>query len=126
MLGKFNAMATVPVKDLNAAKKFYANTLGLEQIGAEGQEAVTYRTGGGTNLLVYRSQFAGSNRATAVTWNVDDVQALVRDLKSKGIAFEHYDMPGAKVDGDIYSFGDLHNAWFKDPDGNIHSLVNRS
>jgi catechol 2,3-dioxygenase-like lactoylglutathione lyase family enzyme len=126
MLGKYKTVATAAVKDLNAAKEFYANTLGLKQIGAEGAEAVEYQTGGGTMLLVYRSQYAGSNNATAVTWNVDDIQAVVRDLKAKGVVFERYDIPGAKVDGDIYSFGTLHNAWFKDPDGNIHSLVNRS
>ena len=126
MLGKYNAVATVAVKDLNAAKQFYANKLGLKQIGAEGEEAVEYQTGGGTKLLVYKSQYAGHNDATAVTWNVtDDIQGVVRDLKSKGITFEHYDIPGAKVEGDVYTFGDLHNAWFKDPDGNIHSLVNR-
>lgn len=126
MLGKFTSVATVAVKDLNAAKAFYATKLGLKQISAEGQEAATFQTGGCTTLLVYRSQYAGHNDATAVTWNVDKIQDVVRELKSNGIAFEHYDIPGAKVDGDIYSFGDLHNAWFKDPDGNIHALVNRS
>ena len=126
MLDKFNSVATAAVNDLDAAKRFYADKLGLQQIGAEGQEAVTYRTGGDTTLLVYRSQYAGHNNATAVTWNVDKIKDVVRDLKAKGVAFEHYDMPGAQVDGDIYSFGSLHNAWFKDPDGNIHSLVSRS
>jgi catechol 2,3-dioxygenase-like lactoylglutathione lyase family enzyme len=126
MFGEFHSVATVPVKDLSAAKQFYANKLGLKQIGAEGDQAVTYQTGGGTTLLVYRSSYAGHNDATAVTWNVTgNIQDVVRDLKSKGIAFEHYDMPGAKLEGDVYTFGDLHNAWFKDPDGNIHSLVNR-
>ena len=126
MLGKFNSVATAAVKNLDAAKQFYADKLGLKQIGSEGQEAVTYKTGGDTTLLVYRSQYAGHNHATAVTWNVDNIQDVVRDLKAKGVTFEHYDMPGAQVDGDVYSFGTLHNAWFKDPDGNIHSLVNRS
>lgn len=126
MLGKYKTVATAAVKDLNAAKTFYADKLGLTQIGAEGQEAVTYRTGGDTTLLVYRSRYAGQNNATAVTWNVDNIQDLVRDLKTQGVAFERYDIPGAKVDGDVYSFGDLHNAWFKDPDGNIHSLVSRA
>ena len=126
MLGKFNAVATAAVRDIDAAKRFYADKLGLKQIGSEGKEAVTYQTGGDTTLLVYRSQYAGQNGATAVTWNVDDIQGVVRDLKAKGISFEHYDMPDAQLDGDVYSFGTLHNAWFKDPDGNIHSLVSRS
>ena len=126
MLGKYSAVATVAVKDLAASKQFYANKLGLKQVGAEGQEAVEYQTGGGTKLLIYRSQYAGHNDATGVTWTVtDNIRDVVRDLKSKGITFEHYDIPGAKLEGDVYTFGDLHNAWFKDPDGNIHSLVNR-
>jgi len=61
-----------------------------------------------------------------VTWNVDKIHDLVRDLKSKGVTFERYEIPDAKLEGDVYSFGDLHNAWFKDLDGNIHALVNRS
>jgi len=126
MLSNYATVATVAVKDLNAAKQFYANKLGLKQIGAEGQEAVTFQTGVGTTLLVYRSQYAGHNHATAVTWNVDKIRDLVRELKSNGITFERYEIPGAKVADDIYSFGDLHNAWFKDPDGNVHALVNRS
>jgi catechol 2,3-dioxygenase-like lactoylglutathione lyase family enzyme len=126
MLSNFRSVATAAVKDLDAAKRFYADKLGLKQIGSEGQEAVTYKTAGDTTLLVYRSQYAGQNGATAVTWNVDNIQDVVRDLKSKGVTFEHYDIPGAKLDGDVYSFGTLHNAWFKDPDGNIHSLVSRS
>jgi len=126
MLGNYNAVATVSVRDLDRAKEFYAKKLGLEQIGAQGQEAVVYRTGGDTTLLVYRSRFAGHNNATAVTWNVDKIHDLVRDLKSKGVTFERYEIPDAKLEGDVYSFGDLHNAWFKDLDGNIHALVNRS
>jgi len=126
MLGKYHAIATAAVRNLDAAKQFYADTLGLRQIGAEGEEAVTYKTGGDTTLLVYRSQYAGQNGATCVTWNVDNIQDVVRELEGKGVAFEHYDMPGAQLDGNVYSFGTLHNAWFKDPDGNIHALVSRS
>jgi len=74
-------------------------------------------------LLVYTSQFAGSNKATAVTWNVDDVEAIARALKGKGVAFEHYDMPGMKLKGDVHVAANMKAAWFKDPDGNIHAIV---
>jgi catechol 2,3-dioxygenase-like lactoylglutathione lyase family enzyme len=124
MLGDNQAVATVAVRDLDAAKKFYADILGLKQVGAEGQEAAVYKTGAGT-LIVYRSQFAGTNQATSVTWNVGQgIDALVRDLKARGVAFEHYDMPGMKREGEIHSAGNTRAAWFKDPDGNIHGLVN--
>ena len=126
MLGKQTAIPTVAVRNLAAAKKFYEGTLGLKQIDAEGDEVVVYESGG-SRINVYRSQFAGTNKATAVTWTVDDVEGEVRTLKSKGVAFEHYEMPGLKVQGDLHVTDneDMKVAWFKDPDGNIFSIVNR-
>jgi catechol 2,3-dioxygenase-like lactoylglutathione lyase family enzyme len=126
MLGNQDAVATVAVKNLSAAKKFYEGVLGLKQIDAEGEEVVVYQTGS-SRLNVYRSQFAGTNKATAVTWAVDDVEDEVRSLKSKGVSFEHYDMPGLKVEGDVHvAAGEgIKVAWFKDPDGNILNIVNR-
>jgi catechol 2,3-dioxygenase-like lactoylglutathione lyase family enzyme len=125
MLNDSNAIATVAVRDLEVAAQFYRDTLGLRQVDAEGDEAITLRTGN-TTINVYRSQHAGSNKATAVTWPVgDDLEGVVNDLKSKGVVFEHYDMPNSTRKGDIHVFGDLKVAWFKDPDGNIHNVVNR-
>ena len=125
MLSKYDAIPTVAVKNLAAAKKFYEGTLGLKQIDAEGDEVAVYQNGD-TRLNVYRSQFAGTNKATAVTWAVDDVEREVSELKSKGVAFEHYDMPELKLQGDVHvaKDADMKVAWFKDPDGNIFSIVN--
>jgi catechol 2,3-dioxygenase-like lactoylglutathione lyase family enzyme len=118
-----NAMATVAVKDMKAARAFYEGTLGLERVHEEGDQAVEYKTGD-ASLLVYVSEFAGSNRATAVTWQIaSGIEELVRALKEKGVRFEHYDMPGVTRTGDIHVAGTLKNAWFKDPEGNIHALV---
>ena len=123
MLGDRDATATVAVKDLDVAKEFYQNTLGLKQVGAEGSEAIVYRSGTST-LLVYESQYAGTNKATAVTWSVgDDVTGVVQALKAKGVTFEHYDLPGTTRQGDVHDAGSLKAAWFKDPDGNIHAIV---
>jgi catechol 2,3-dioxygenase-like lactoylglutathione lyase family enzyme len=126
MLSKYDAIPTVAVKNLAAAKKFYEGTLGLKPVDAEGEEVIVYQNGD-SRLNVYRSQFAGTNKATAVTWTVDDVEGEVRELKSKGVAFEHYDMPELKLQGDVHvaQDADLKVAWFKDPDGNIFSIVNR-
>src|SRR6478736_5525731 len=114
-------MATVAVKDLATARRFYEDKLGLKTIQSEGPTTVTYRTGG-SSLLVYASQFAGTNQATSATWSVGGAfDEIVRSLQSKGVAFEHYDgLPGVTRDGDIHRVGDLKLAWFKDPDGNIH------
>lgn len=125
MLGDTQAVATVAVRDLPAAKRFYGETLGLTQIAAAGEEAVTYAAGG-SKLMVYRSQHAGTNQATAVTWLVgEDVAKLTQLLRTQGVVFEHYDLPGMTRTGDLHEAGGTRAAWFKDPDGNIHGLVNR-
>lgn len=124
MLGNKDAVATVAVKNLAAAKQFYEGTLGLKQIDAEEDEVIVYGSGN-SRINVYRSQYAGTNKATALTWAVDDVEGEVRALKSKGVSFEHYDMPGMKREGDLHVGGDMKVAWFKDPDGNILNIINR-
>lgn len=125
MLADTTAVANLAVKDLKAAKRFYSETLGLPEIGKQADELAVYRSGNST-LNVYRSDFAGTNKATAVTWSVGDaLDELVHALKVKGVQFEHHDMPSATMDGDVHVFGDARVAWFKDPDGNILNLVNR-
>ena len=123
MLRDKDAVANLAVKDLKAARKFYEGTLELEPVGSEGDELVVYRSGKST-LNVYRSKEAGTNKATAVTWKVgDDVNAVVQALKAKGVTFEHYDMPGLTLKGDVHDGHGMKVAWFKDPDGNILNLV---
>ena len=125
MLGNTEAIATVAVSDLEAAARFYEDTLGLTRSHTEGEGAIEYETGN-AKLLVYQSQFAGTNQATGVTWVIaDGVDDAVRKLKAKGVRFEKYDLPETSHEGDVHVAGDLRIAWFKDPDGNIHSLVSR-
>jgi catechol 2,3-dioxygenase-like lactoylglutathione lyase family enzyme len=124
MLGKTAAIATVAVKDLDAAAKFYENTLGLRRGPNEMGQAIAFNSGD-TVVNVYRSSFAGTNKATAVTWAVDDVDNVVGGLKAKGVTFEHYDLPDTRREGDVHVSGHIRVAWFKDPDGNILSIVNR-
>ena len=115
-------MATVAVRDLDAAARFYEGILGLSRVDAN-SETITYSTGS-TTLLVYRSQFAGTNQATAATWPLgSELDAVVKALAAKGVKFEHYDMPEMHREGDVHVAGDMRVAWFKDPDGNIHSLI---
>jgi catechol 2,3-dioxygenase-like lactoylglutathione lyase family enzyme len=122
MIADKDAIATVAVKDLKAAKKFYGDTLGLKLTPVPEPEVLNYKSGNST-VLVYKSQFAGSNKATSVTWIVDDVEGTVKDLKAKGITFEHYDFPGMTRKGDVHIAGKSKAAWFKDPDGNILAVV---
>jgi len=124
MLGNIDAVPNLAVKDLAVARRFYEDTLGLSQVDAEGDEVVVYRSGS-TRINVYRSTFAGTNQATAVTWQVGaDIDRLAAALKAKGVRFEHYDMPDTKLEGDLHVMGDMKVAWFKDPDGNILNLIN--
>jgi len=122
MLSDNNAIATVAVKNLEESKKFYERTLGLTKV-MENDEVVAFKSGPSSTLFVYRSSFAGTNKATAVTFVAAEVDDLVRTLKSRGVTFEHYDLPKMTREGDIHVAGSMKAAWFKDPDGNIFSLV---
>ena len=122
MLSNRDAVANLAVKNVQAARKFYEGTLGLKQVDAEGSELIVFESGN-TKLNVYESKEAGTNKATAVTWAVDDVESEVNALKAKGVKFEHYDLPGLKRQGDVHIGRDIKVAWFKDPDGNILNIV---
>jgi len=123
MLGTADALATIAVKDIEAARKFYRETLGLKSLPSEESEVLSFKSGNSV-ILVYKSQYAGTNRATAATWIVDSgLEEVVKTLKTKGVVFEHYDMPDTTRKGDIHIAGKTRVAWLKDPDGNILSLV---
>ena len=124
MLGNIEAVATLAVKDLAAARKFYEGTLGLKPLDTQGEEAVTYKSGN-SRVIVYRSQYAGTNKATAANWMVGkDIEKIVAGLAERGVPFEHYDFPGVTMKGHVHVFeGDFKTAWFKDPDGNIIALM---
>ena len=125
MLGDFDANPTIAVRDLEAAAAFYEGVLGLARAAQQQRGALRYQCGG-TTLFVYVSQYAGTNQATAVTWNVDDVDALVRELRGRGATFEHYDdLPDTHREGDVHVGHGLRLAWLKDPDGNILALAGR-
>jgi hypothetical protein len=86
---------------------------------------VIFKSGNST-VYVYKSQYAGTNQATAMTWVVgEDIEGVMQQLKAKGITFEHYDMSGVTRDGDVHVAGDMKVAWFKDPDGNILNITSR-
>lgn len=125
MLSDSNAIAMIAVKDLGEARKFYENTLGLTVVDSQCEGVVAYRSGA-TVLNVYRSDYAGTNKATSVTFDAGtDVEETARTLKERGVSFEHYDMPDLQQQGDLYVNEAMKVAWFKDPDGNILSLVGR-
>ena len=115
--------AIVAVSDLDRARRFYADTLGLEPApDADQEEVLTFRTGP-TRLTVYKSEFAGTNKANAVVWAVgDDFDAIVAELKERGVTFEEYPELGMEITNGVHRAGDFKGVWLKDPDGNILHL----
>jgi extradiol dioxygenase family protein len=124
MLGDNDAIATIPVNDIDEARKFYQDTLGLMTGASRAPDVLTCKSGS-SSVLVYRSDHAGTNEATAATWAVDDVESVVSALKERGVRFEHYDLPDTRLEGDVHVSGSLKAAWFKDPSGNILAVVSR-
>lgn len=122
MLNQGTVVATIAVKDLAKAQEFYSEVLGLEELDQR-LGGVMYASGDG-KLFVYESEYAGTNKATAVSWQVSDIEPAIRDLKERGIEFEHYDnIPGMTREGDLHVMGNSKAVWFKDPDGNIMNVT---
>ncbi|AKU92552.1 VOC family protein [Vulgatibacter incomptus] len=123
MLAERDAIASLAVRDVKSAKAFYEGTLGLTRVADVGGGAVVYKAGH-TEIIVYQSEYAGTNKATALAWRVgNDFDAVMRWLGSRGVRFEHYDMPGLKREGDFHVADGRKMAWFKDPDGNIFHIT---
>ena len=119
MLKNHNSSAIVAVRDLDRARRFYGDLLGLE-LAEQGEEegVIVYRTGA-TNLVVYESEFAGTHRATAVVWGVaQELEEIAAELEAKGADFEHYPDIG-RLEGNVHVAGGARLVWLKDPDGNI-------
>ena len=114
------------VSDLDRAKRFYEDQLGLVPAEEEGEEqAVHYPCAHGTRILVYLSQEnAGMSPATLAGWLVDDLDQTMDELASRGVVFEQYDQPGLKTDQrGVFDSGRFRAAWIKDPDGNTMALT---
>ncbi len=120
MLADYAPVPTIAVADLARAREFYEGTLGFAPDDAS--DGVLYRSGSG-HFLVYPSAHAGTNRATAMSFQVPgaDFDPLVADLRGRGVEFDTFDLPpGASwVDGVADFGGGARGVWFTDPDGNI-------
>jgi predicted enzyme related to lactoylglutathione lyase len=119
MLNDSKVEANIPASDLRRARDFYADKMGLTPSEEFGDEALAYRTAGGTAFSIYRTEYAGQAAHTIAQWHVEDIESEVRDLKAKGVSFEVYDLPGVQWEGEIASMEGLGRAaWFKDSEGN--------
>ena len=122
MLKNATIVPYIPVADLSRARKFYEEKVGLtpKELYAGG---VIYECANGSWVFMYPSGGAGTSKASTAFWSVDDVEAEVAELKSRGVVFEEYDMPGIKTVNSIASGGGAKAAWFKDSEGNIMALI---
>jgi predicted enzyme related to lactoylglutathione lyase len=123
MINDSTVTANIPAPELNRARDFYADKLGLTPASEIEGIMLIYKTAGGTTFSVYQTEFAGQAGHTIAQWHVEDVAAEVRALQDKGVTFEQYDMPGVEWNSGVASMGDMGKAaWFKDSEGNILCL----
>jgi len=123
MLSSYTPVATLPTSDLSKARTFYQDTLGLS-VHRENPEGVSFSCGSG-EVFVYESAYAGTNKATAVAFDVPtaDFDAEVDALRAKGVEFMTFEMEGIDWNDGVASMGtDMRAVWFTDPDGNILNL----
>lgn len=114
----------IPVADMARARKFYEEKVGLKP-REEYAGGVIYECGKGSWAFMYRSPGAGTSKASAAFWAVDDVETEVAELKARGVVFEEYEMPGIKMVNSIATGGGAKTAWFKDTEGNILAVSQR-
>ena len=125
MLKEMDATAMLAVKDVATARSFYEGTLGFEPDAGAQDGMVGYHSGR-VPFMIYESDFAGTNRANALAWSVgDDFDSIFKELTTQGVTFEHYDLPGLTLDGDVHVADGFKGVWFKDPDGNILHINGR-
>lgn len=115
------AEATLPAKDLERAKTFYADRLDLHPLSED--RAGVHFVMGGTRFRLFRSGGAASGAHTQIALMVADVEGLVAQLKARGLEFESYDYPNLKTLDGVADLGYARAAWFKDSEGNLLGIA---
>jgi predicted enzyme related to lactoylglutathione lyase len=123
MLSTAPIRAYLPVSDVKRARKFYEEIVGLVP-REEYAGGVIYECGG-AEVFLYPTPNAGTSKASQAYWQVDDAEAEVAELKSRGVKFEEYDMPGMTMKNSVVTAGGAKTAWFKDTEGNILAVSQR-
>jgi catechol 2,3-dioxygenase-like lactoylglutathione lyase family enzyme len=126
MLTDLDIIAVLPAKDINRAKDFYRDKLGMEPAETPEEDSLMYRGGHGTGFLVYQTDNAGSAKNTQMGWTTDNIEREMEELRARGVVFEEYDMPGLKTENGIATNEWGKAAWFLDSEGNILNLSQRA
>ena len=122
MLQRFPMYSYIPARDMQRARRFYEEKVGLRP-KQEIAGGVVYEFGNGTACFLYATPNAGTSQASQAFWAVADIEREVADLKARGVVFEDYDMPGEKSPSGVVTAGGAKAAWFKDSEGNIMALI---
>jgi catechol 2,3-dioxygenase-like lactoylglutathione lyase family enzyme len=124
MLAEHPIHTALPATDLERARRFYAEKLGLipETELPDRRDGVFYRCGGGSRFLLFPSPTASDGTHTQMTWTTHDIETDVAELKARGVVFEEYDSPGLKTVKSVATIGQSKGAWFKDSEGNLLAL----
>jgi predicted enzyme related to lactoylglutathione lyase len=123
MLANAPVTAILPAVDIERAKKFYVQKLGLKEIDGLDPGSAMFECGQGTRLFMYQRDVPTKAEHTVAGWQVDDIETAVEALRERGVAFEKYDMPGLTTDErGIATAGSTKSAWFKDTEGNTLSI----
>jgi catechol 2,3-dioxygenase-like lactoylglutathione lyase family enzyme len=120
-LAEWSLGTTIPAKDVDGTRRFYEDVLGA-QVMMEDPGGIIYRSGD-SYFSLDPTEYAGTAQHTLGAFMVRDVKATVAELRGKGVRFEDYDLPGLKTVNGIAELGGMRGAWFKDPEGNILSVV---
>ncbi len=121
MLADLEVHPTIPAADMDRAKKFYEEKLGLSPKSEE-TGGLFYECAGGTSFVIFPSPNAGKNTMTYAGWETPNIEATMKELKEKGVVFEEYDSPMTKTIDGVASFGKDKASWFKDSEGNTLGL----
>lgn len=122
MLTDCKAVATIPVSDLARARKFYVDKLGLKLL-EERDEDMFFECADGTAFGVFVSEGRASGTHTQMGFASPDIDAEIEDLRSRGITFERFDMPGVEEHDGVYEMGGHKGVWFRDPEGNLLAVT---
>ena len=126
MLKDSNIIAVLPAKDINRAKEFYRDKLGIEPSDSMEEGSVMYRCGQGTGFLIYQTENAGTAKNTQMGWETDNLEREMEELRGRGVVFEEYDFPGLKTENGVATADWGKAAWFLDSEGNIINISQRA
>lgn len=126
MLASARVTTVLPVRDVDRARRFYEQAIGLEPEGAHADGSFVMRAGGGAALALIPRPDRQPSAYTAASFEVPDLDSSMHDLEGRGVHFEDYDLPGLKTEGHVYTGADEKCAWFGDGEGNtlcLHQML---